>query len=104
MEISISESEMDKNRYYIVAATRLTDVPQERSNSGTADSNVNRRIRKENYMRPARAPIGIRESPDPWFARARRGNHSGWSALRALSSRWLGRCDVYAVTDIQSRT
>lgn len=64
---------------YILPAFRSTDVPREKSNSGIVNSNVNRRIRKENYMHPARAPIGIRESPD-------RGSHGPLSreSLRVI--------------------
>lgn len=46
---------------------RSTEIPYGKLNSGIVNSNVNWRIRKENYMRPARAPIcayAIRESPD----------------------------------------
>lgn len=54
---SLKKRRKKKTKLISFLVIRSIEVPWEKLNSGIVKSNVNRRIRKENYMRPARASI-----------------------------------------------
>lgn len=55
--ISLKKRRKKKNGTHIFLVIRSAEVPRGKLNSGIVNSDVNRHIRKENYMRPARVPI-----------------------------------------------